>query len=125
MFDEYVEIRLRIWARWVIDLQKGNDGYPKKSIISLFSDGYGLREEFKSVPLISDDRAQQTGYLIKEMGKKYPQEHEAVLFHYLTTKRPKEIAEALCISRRTYYQRLSAAKIWLSGRFTRYQAEAC
>lgn len=125
MFDEYVEIRLRVWARWVIDIHQGNEGYPKKSIITLFSDGYGLREEFKSIPLIIDDKAQQTGYLVKEMGKMYPLEHEAVIFHYLSTKRPKEIADALCISRRTYYQRLAAAKIWLSGRFNRLQTEAC
>lgn len=123
MFDERVEIRLRGWARWCIDLANGNDGYPRKSIISLFADGYGLREEFKSVPLISDDRAQQTGYWLHEMGKIYPQEKEAVFFQYLTTKHPREIAQALCISRRTYYQRLLGAKVWLSGRLARFEEE--
>lgn len=123
MFDERVEIRLRGWARWVIDLQNGCEGYPRKSIISLFSDGYGLREEFKSIPLISDGRAQQTGFWLHEMGKMYPQEKEAIFFQYLTTKHPKEIAQALCISRRTYYQRLLAGKIWLSGRINQDENE--
>ena len=123
MFDERVEIRLKGWARWIVDLENGCDGYPKKSIVSLFADGYGLREEFRSIPLISNYLAQQTGYWLHEMGKMYPLEREAVFFHYLTTKHTKEIAQALCISRRTYYQRLSAAKIWLSGRINQAERE--
>lgn len=126
MYDERVEIRLRGWARYVIDLELGNEGYPKKSVISLFADGFGLREEFKSICLITDDRAQQTGYWLVLMGRIYPHEYEAVVFHYLSTKTPREICEALCISKRTFYQRLLGAKVWLSGCISRHDSiEAC
>src|SRR3990167_11345296 len=101
MFDEKVEARLRGWARWVWDMNNGSMGYPKQSVIAVFQDGFSLRGEFTSIPLITDERAQQMDNWLKQMAVLYPDYREAIVFHYLSNKTPSEIAAALSISKRT------------------------
>lgn len=115
MFDTRVEDRLRGWARWYISMEQGNEGYPKKSILAVFQDGLALRDEFKSIPLITDEKAQEVSGWLNRMGIDYPEFREAVYLYYLTQKGARLISESLCISRRTFYKRLEGAKVWLSG----------
>lgn len=115
MFDTRVEDRLRGWARWMVSIENGTEGYPKKSILAVFADGLELREEFKSIPLITNDAAQEISGWINRMGIDYPDYREAVYLFYLTKKGAVQIASALCISKRTFYDRLSAAKTYLGG----------
>lgn len=122
MFDPEVECRLRQWAKWWLDVHHNKEGYPKKSAIALFSEGsLALREEFKSIPLISNEYAMQVNMWLLKMSLSYPEYFEAVTLFYLTTKSASQLSELLCISKRTFYQRLDGARTWLSGVITYHE----
>ncbi len=118
MYDYDLERRLANWARWEISYIQNRVGYPKQSSIVMFSEGMGIRDEFKSIPLIGNDQAQETGLWIKRMGWHHPDYQYAIQAYYLTTKKIREIADDLLISSRTFKQRLHDAKLWLSGRMS-------
>ena len=124
MFDERVEKRLGGWARWCLDIMQGNEGYPKQSIICLFADGFALRGEFKSIPLITNEKAQQMDFWLGQMKQVYPDYWQAIVLYYLTNKTPSDIAQSLHVSRRTFHQRIQGAKTWLSGCISRTESES-
>lgn len=118
MFDQRVEKRLSEWALWWLDVETGNEGYPKKSSITLFQDGFVQREEFKSIPLISNEQAQQMDVWLSKMDLLHPEYCQSVVLQYLSDRKPVEIARILGISKRTFYERVHGGKTWLSGCIT-------
>lgn len=113
MYYIQIEDRLWDWARWWKAVESGCDGYPKRSMIQVFRDGAVLTGEFRSLPLISNPKAQEMDILIKRMTCEYPQYGEIITAHYLWRKDPFAKLQELRISKRTFYRRLEGAKNWL------------
>jgi len=125
IFDEYLESRLREWANWCIDIELGNEGWPKESpmskvmVVGILTRSPGPR------PPMSHPRAEEVSFWIARLGVTYPLYAQAIQDLYFNRHLPyKVIAHARRISVSTLKQRAHDGKVWLNGFLTEYEKEA-
>src|SRR5690606_1876776 len=111
--DSELERRLVNWSYYVLD----DNGYPSKSTIADF--GLPTTQIKKSKPPFSINKveADETNGWVNIMGGQHPEYKIALCAFYLRPRgmRISDIAEQLNVSLRTFNQRLSDARNWLSG----------
>lgn len=116
-YDYDVERRLVAWAYYEFEMSGGFIGWPEKSIICQFAEGY-LSPRYAAIgscPLLKYEIAQQMATWIALMRRKMPDHAEAIIFYYLTRRKIRDIADFLGIPTSTLKQRLREARIWLNG----------
>jgi hypothetical protein len=121
--DAYVDNRLEEWAKWIIDIDNGNIGYPKlSSLVKIMNPTISTvsgEVSFTFKHAIENQRAEEVDAMIKELKNQYPEYAEAITAFWINRHEDmKLVAEKFNLSRSAFMQRVRSAKLWLSGRFS-------
>lgn len=115
-FDPDLEDRLIRWAKWSIDINNNQVGYPPQSPlvdvieVGIFSPNFGPRSPYM------DEKAMQISWLVNQLAQGFPLYAQALRDYYFNLGVPKRyIAQARGINVRTLESRIQAGKIWLEG----------
>lgn len=117
--NQYLEIRLQIWAIWEDKMRRGEIGWPSESIMSVMLTVGTVVRGSAPAEMQTNEKAEEINSWVRRMGERYPTLEAALRAYYLAPKLPlRVLAESQKISISAFKERLKDAKIWLDGRIS-------
>lgn len=117
MSSDYIDDRLHLWARWALR-RDGPQGYnPETVLYRIARDGAlirgtGARPEPEAVQEEETDKA------VTALKERRPEVWAVLVKHYLDRGTTVQKCKDLAISRRTFVDRLAAARDWVDAYLT-------
>jgi hypothetical protein len=117
--NEYVELRLEMWARWYATNADFGLGYPNQSLEGrVISNGGVLIRSFGSKPLHTNESAEEIESLVCVLSRQNEKLANALREYYFGQGTVKQRAKKINTSCTQFKVFVDMAKQWLIGRLT-------